>query len=125
VVDSNEQAILAANAAFYAAFVARDGEAMAALWASQTPVTCIHPGWSVLHGRDAVLASWQGILANPEQPRIVAGGAEARILGDMGVVLCRELVAGNPLMATNVFVREDSGWKLVHHQSGPVFRPTE
>jgi hypothetical protein len=36
-------------------------------------------------------------------------------------VICRELVAGSPLVATNVFVLEDEGWKLVHHQSGPVF----
>jgi len=35
-------------------------------------------------------------------------------------VICRELVGGSPLAATNVFVREDGAWRLLHHQSGPV-----
>jgi hypothetical protein len=88
-------------------------------------VTCIHPGWGALHGRTAVLESWHAILANPEQPRIVAGGAEVRLLGDLALVLCRELVGGNPLAATNLFVREAGGWKLLHHHSGPVYRLTD
>jgi hypothetical protein len=42
--------------------------------------------------------------------------------GDTAIVLCRELVGGSPLIATNIFVREDEGWKLLHHQSGPVYQ---
>src|SRR5579883_2287878 len=67
--------VLAANGAFYAAFNARDMDAMASIWAARAPVACIHPGWNVLIGRDAVLDSWRGILSNPEQPRIVSAGA--------------------------------------------------
>src|SRR5688572_590510 len=119
-MSSDEADALTANTAFYAAFAGRDMEAMAALWSHQLTVTCIHPGWQTLSGREDVLRSWQGILANPEQPRIVSGGAEVRIVGDLAVVLCRELVGGNPLVATNVFVREGGAWRLIHHQSGPV-----
>ncbi len=112
--------VLAANAAFYAAFANRDEAAMDALWSRGVPVTCIHPGWNVLVGRDAVMESWEAILSNPEQPRIVGGGAQAQVLGETAIVTCRELVAGNPLAATNVFVREDGRWLLVHHHAGPV-----
>ena len=115
------QAVLAANEAFYAAFNAKDTTAMDALWARTSPVACVHPGWNILSGREEVLASWEGILTNPGQPRIVAGGAEVLLdSGEIAIVTCRELVAGSPLAATNTFLREDGGWKLVHHHSSPV-----
>lgn len=116
-----EGAALAANEAFYRALGAADAEAMDAIWARRAPVTCLHPGWTLLSGREAVLGSWAGILANPNQPRIVGGGASVALLDDgAALVLCREVVSGAPLYATNVFVREDGGWRLVHHHSGPV-----
>lgn len=117
----DEQAVLQANAAFYAAFATRDAAAMDGLWSRRVPVTCIHPGWNVLTGREIVIESWDAILSNPEQPRIVSGGAQATLLGDTAIVICRELVSGNPLAATNVFVRENGTWRLAHHQSGPVY----
>ena len=65
---ADERAVLAANAAFYRAFAERDVAAMDALWARSTPVACIHPGWQVLNGREAVMASWRGILAGVPPP---------------------------------------------------------
>ena len=112
--------VLAANEAFYRAFNQRDMELMSALWASTDDVTCIHPGWNALEGRERVLDSWRSILGNPNQTRIVTGGATVTFQGDVAIVLCRELVGGSPLIATNVFVREIEDWKLLHHQSGPV-----
>ena len=43
-----EAAVLFANEAFYRAFADRDMDAMAALWAADGPVACIHPGWPAL-----------------------------------------------------------------------------
>jgi len=116
----NEDEVLAANEAFYRAFNSKDPEEMDAIWARAIVVTCIHPGWNTLTGRDRVMESWRGILTNPSQPKIVSGGAAVTFLGDAAVVLCRELVAGSPLAATNIYALEDGAWKLVHHQSGPV-----
>lgn len=118
-----EKAVLAANAAFYAAFNQRDMSAMERIWAVRLPVICIHPGWDVLLGREAILESWRSILGNPQQPRIVTGGASVAFVGDMAFVVCRELVGGSRLLATNVFALEDGSWRLVHHQSGPVYSP--
>ena len=112
--------VLVANEAFYRAFNQKDPAAMDAIWARSVEVGCIHPGWNVLRGRDPVMESWRGILSNPVQPKIVTGGATVTVLGDVAIVLCRELVAGSPLAATNVFVLEEGIWRLVHHQSGPV-----
>jgi ketosteroid isomerase-like protein len=115
-----EEEVLATNAAFYAAFAARDVDAMEGLWAQRAPVACIHPGWHALDGRAAVMASWRGILHGPGSPDIVCADAAARVLGDAAFVLCTEELAGGLLVATNVFVREDGTWRLVHHHAGPI-----
>jgi hypothetical protein len=36
------------------------------------------------------------------------------------MVVCRELVGGSALVATNLFVLEGGRWRLFHHHSGPV-----
>jgi ketosteroid isomerase-like protein len=116
----DEADVLAANQAFYAAFNAKDFDAMNALWAQSAAVACVHPGWNVLSGREQVMDSWRAILGNQSQPRVQTGGERAYLLGDVAYVICRELLEGSPLAATNVFVREDGTWRLAHHHSSPV-----
>jgi ketosteroid isomerase-like protein len=118
----DEEQVLAANAAFYAAFAAKDADAMAALWARRAPVACIHPGWHALRGRDAVLASWRSILSGPGAPPISCSDARAHALGDTAFVICIEHIPGVELIATNVFVREDGEWRMVHHHASSVAR---
>jgi hypothetical protein len=118
--DPTAATILAANEAFYRAFNEKDIPGMEALWASSDEIACIHPGWNLLRGREDVMESWQSILSNPGQPRIVIGGATVTLIGEIAIVLCRELVGPMPLAATNIFQLEDGAWKLLHHQSGPV-----
>ncbi len=112
--------VLEANEAFYAAFADRDLDAMAAIWAEAHAVACIHPGWDVLDGRDAVLASWRTILGSDQSPQITCSLAEARVLGDVAFVTCHEAVGSGRLAATNVFVREGGVWRMVHHQATPI-----
>ena len=50
-----EEAVLRANIDFYRAFADRGVEKMDSLWATDTPVAVIHPGWIGLEGRDAQL----------------------------------------------------------------------
>ena len=115
-----ESDVIRANEAFYEAFARRDMGAMDQLWSRTHGVACVHPGWNALRSREEIMASWEAILANAAQPRVVAGGAEAIVIGDAAIVLCREFVGGAPLLATNVFAREDGRWRMVHHHSGPV-----
>lgn len=112
-------AVLAANAAFYRAFAAADIEAMTGLWAEVAPVACIHPGWGLLSGRREVLESWRRIFANAP-PDILCHGARAFLLDEAAYVVCFEIMSEGVLIATNVFVREAGGWRIVHHQAGPT-----
>lgn len=122
---SNAAAVLFANDAFYAAFVGRDADAMDELWARIVPVSCLHPGWPPLHGREAVVQSWRDILANPDAPAIRCDSARAYLLGEAAHVICAERLPEGDLAATNVFVREAGLWKMVHHHSSPAPMPPE
>lgn len=120
---STEREVLTANAHFYRAFRERDVAAMERAWSSVHPVACIHPGWEVLHGRDEVLASWQAILENPSAPEVDCAESVAVVLGETAYVTCVELLGPDvELVATNLFVRENGDWKLVHHQAAPFAR---
>lgn len=114
------RAVLAANEAFYAAFNTKNAAAMEECWARSFPVACTHPGWNAIEGREGVLDSWRAIMANPEQPKVFTGAAQAFVRGELAFVVCRELVSGTPLSATNVFVLEDGDWRLAHHHSSTV-----
>ena len=117
-----ELEVLEANSAFYRAFTARDAAAMEALWARSAPVACVHPGWDALRGRDAVMESWRSILGG-DAPRVRCTRASAHVLGAAAFVVCHETMEGARLVATNVFVREDGAWRMVHHQAGGLAQP--
>ena len=117
---SENEAVLFANEAFYHAFRGCDLEAMAEVWASEAFVTCIHPGWDAVNGRQDVLDSWESIMAGGNAPNIHCRGARAHLYDNTATVICFEEISGSFLIATNIFVREHSRWKMVHHQAGPT-----
>jgi ketosteroid isomerase-like protein len=115
---SERSAITFANDAFYHAFANRDLEIMDALWSRETHVTCIHPGWGLLSGRDDVMESWQAILTNPNTPDITFTNGPVQIIGDLAYVIGYERFDQNVLAATNIFIRESGRWMIIHHQAG-------
>ena len=125
---ATENEVLASNEAFYDAFNTRDLSAMDRLWAERSPVVCLHPGSTALHGRTQVIRSWKAILASEGAPRVAVEGPRVVMLGDTAMVLCYERVTdpatgtGAVLAATNVFVREAGEWRLVHHHSSAIGR---
>lgn len=118
-------AVLFANESFYAAFTGRDFETMNEVWSEREAISCIHPGWTALAGREAVMESWRAILGNPQSPRVRASHAAATVLGDVAYVVCYEHLSDAILVATNIFVRENDWWRLVHHQAGTSPPPAE
>lgn len=112
--------LLRANREFYRAFAAGDYVAMDRLWSEHVDSTCVHPGWEVLRGRDRVMASWRGILRRPLPVR--SRDEVATVLGEVGVIICVEVLPEGELVATNVFVLEQGRWRMLHHQAGLIAR---
>jgi hypothetical protein len=116
---TDEDANLAATAAYYRAFRGADFACMSDIWADDD-VSCVHPGWPVLIGRQNVSQSYCNILGNPmQQPiahqdeQVLASGVEAR-------VLCCEIVGELALAATNGFRPINGAWRMIHHQASPI-----
>jgi ketosteroid isomerase-like protein len=124
----DEVAVGAANDAFYAAFEARDLDAMDAVWEHSDRVWCTHPGWPRLLGWEAVRRSWGDIFGGPQQLQFVLTAVEVGVRGDVGWVhLDENLLDGartGTVAALNLFVRGDDGrWAVIgHHGSGVVTR---
>jgi hypothetical protein len=117
---TDTDAVLNANLDFYRAFNERSLKAMEALWATAAPVLCVHPGWTAVTGREPVLQSWRAILANPDAPRVMCHDDRAFLYGDVAIVQCEEELDTGHLIATNMFIRENGNWKMIHHQASPL-----
>jgi len=122
---SDSDAILAANAAYYRAFASGDFATMSSIWADDG-VSCVHPGWPALIGRDAVLDSYRDILHSANRVRIAYRDDTAIVAGEEARVLCVEIVEGAAaLAATNCYRRVDGAWRMTHHQASPIAAPLE
>ena len=121
--------------AFYQAFEAKDVDAMMAAWADDEDIVCVHPGGPRLVGYDAVRAAWEQIFAN--DPRLSFRLEEIVVVETVGLALQSAVeqihladgTARGTAIATNVFLRTPSGWRIVcHHASAapptPVTAPS-
>ena len=123
--DPAAAAVRAANAAFYAAFEARDLDAMSDVWEHTDRTSCVHPGWPILSGWASVAASWFALFDGPQRLQFIVTDEQVHVAGDTAWVTCNEnlLQAGGTqtVAATNVFVRGDGdAWRLVHHHGSPL-----
>jgi ketosteroid isomerase-like protein len=114
-----------ANARFYRAFETLDIQEMDRVWVHGAHAACVHPGWPLLRGWDAVRASWERIFQNTEEMRFTLGGVSVNVGGDVAWVTCTEnilsevngRVSVTAILATNLFERDADGWRLVHHHA--------
>lgn len=124
MTDDTIAAVREANQAFYDAHEARDIEAMIAVWHPGDELVCVHPGWPILRGREAVLESWRRILSGPGPNQFILTNESIDVRGDVAwVTLDENLVdrgATGTVAATNAFVTVAGEWKLILHHGSPV-----
>jgi ketosteroid isomerase-like protein len=121
-------AVLASNRAFYAAFEARDLDAMSSLWEHSDRVACTHPGWTTLRGWGAVSASWFALFRGPQTLQFILTNEQANVAGDTAWVTVDENLisgeGGSTVASVNVFVRDGIDWRVVVHHGSPVMGTT-
>jgi ketosteroid isomerase-like protein len=134
-------AVHVANQELYSAVETADLDRMAAVWVDEpyaASAVCVHPGWPAIQGRSEVLRSWAAIMANTSYIQFFLTDIEVEIAGEVAIVTCAENIltgvgggaaesalAGGHVVATNVFRRTPSGWRLWVHHASPVIAPRE
>ena len=112
------------EAAFYEAIARADLVALMSVWADDEEIVCIHPTGQRLSGTAAIRDSWRSIFANNPRLKVrlsrvlrwnsmllaVHNVVETLYIGD-------EQKAHGPMLATNVFQRGATGWRLLAHHS--------
>jgi ketosteroid isomerase-like protein len=116
-----------AATAFYRAFEAKDIDAMMAAWAEDEEIVCVHPGGPRLVGFDAVRVGWEQIFAG--ETKLLFRLEELVVLETVGMALqsaIEQVTVGNDpaprgtAIASNVFLRTPSGWRIVLHHASPA-----
>jgi ketosteroid isomerase-like protein len=111
--------------AFYQAFESKDIDAMMQAWADDEEIVCVHPGGTRHVGYDAVRAAFEQIFAGDAKLRFRLD--QVVMLETVGLALqsaVEQVYTGETdvhgsVVATNVFMRTPSGWRLVCHHASP------
>jgi ketosteroid isomerase-like protein len=125
---ADTNAIKAANAAFYSALSARDISAMERIWAKDEQVSNIFSAAKTpSFGPSAIKADYEDLFKRlGDAPSLVMAEPFVRQQGDMALVIGVEaaqvkLPNGDLAkffpVATNVFVKRDAQWLMVHHHT--------
>ena len=130
-------AVLAANAAFYAALELCDLDAMSDVWEQSERAVVTHPGWPMLRGWASVKESWAAIFRNTNFIQFVLTDEHCAVGGDTAWVTVEENIlqatgatgesaadsehlSGSRAVSTNIFVSDGTRWRLVVHHASPL-----
>ena len=116
-----------AESAFYEAFEKGDLDAMMGVWADDDDIVCVHPGGQRLAGAEQIREAWRQIFAAGQTLRFRL--CEPHALNGMTLVVhsvyeqitsTGEARARQPVIATNVYMRTENGWRMVVHHASPA-----
>ncbi len=115
------------EAAFYDALQRGDVDALMACWADEEDVFCVHPGGPRLVGVAAIRSAFEQMFANggaiharPSHVRRVESlGASVHNVLERIEVLTVEGPRHAFVLATNVYLKTELGWRLVAHHASP------
>jgi ketosteroid isomerase-like protein len=116
-----------AEQGFYRAFERADLAEMMAVWAEEEDIVCIHPGGTRRSGAVEVRESWRQIFASGQTLKFqlaATRGYTARTICVHSVfehvTVVGEQRPPTPLLATNIYVLTERGWRLYLHHASPA-----
>ena len=114
------------EAEFYEALQRGDIEALMGVWSDDEDIVCVHPGGPRIVGAAAIRATFDSIFANgpisvhPEKLRTVnTGHCAVHNLMERVDISTDEGPNTAWVIATNVYIKTDHGWRLVAHHASP------
>jgi uncharacterized protein (TIGR02246 family) len=124
---SELDAVKAADQALYAAFSARDINAMEKVWANTSDAQILGPrnksfvaGWdNIKKGLEGLFATFPELNVSITEPRFVVVGTVAWVTGIEQAQRKDKAgtSSGGSNLVTNIFQKQDGRWLLVHHHS--------
>jgi len=125
---SDKDLILEVNTRFYQALGTRDLELMGTVFVHDHRAGCMHPGWVMLQGWEAIRQSWENVFDPEDQLEIKLHNLSVEIEGNAAWVTCvqeltyikRDPVMMNVSVSTNIFEKNESGWQMIIHQASPM-----
>ncbi|HEV8520548.1 MAG TPA: nuclear transport factor 2 family protein [Burkholderiales bacterium] len=120
-----------AEAAFYESIERSDLETMMTVWADDDDIVCVHPGAARASGVAQVRESWRQIFAGGQalrfrlrHPQTVNGMTLVVHSVYEQISIAGEARTHGPVVATNVYMRTENGWRMVvHHASAAPSSP--
>ena len=114
------------EAQFYEALRDGDIDKLMTLWSDDDEIVCVHPGGPRLVGYDAIRNAWEQIFAGDARLKFRLEQAIAIDTVGLAVQSAIEhvtLADGGTrglAVATNVFMRTPTGWRIVCHPASPA-----
>ncbi len=116
-----------AESAFYEALTKSDLDSMMAVWADDDDIYCVHPNGARLSGVEQVRESWRQIFASGQTLRFQLR-EQQHVQGMMlsvhsvyeHITVAGEPRPRGPVIATNVYLRTERGWRMVAHHASPA-----
>jgi ketosteroid isomerase-like protein len=124
----DRQEVEAVNLAFYRALESQEIERLEELWAHESWVRCVHPGWDLIAGWPRVRESWVRIFEGGQKMRAYPTDITVQVEGNLAWVTCTENITvfdnasfdTAQAAATNLFIRRDGRWLMIHHHASPI-----
>ena len=119
-----------AESAFYEALAKADLDAMMAVWGDDDDIYCVHPNGARLTGVESVRESWRQIFASGQTLRFQL--RESQVVQGMmlavhsvyeHITIAGEARPRGPMIATNIYLRTERGWRMVAHHASPAPAP--
>ena len=122
-MSNEEESVLESNKNFYRAIQSLDLSEMESIWLPEEWVRCVHPGWDLIEGWEAIRESWQRIFKNTRYLRVSVSLQSVRVENSQAWVCCTEKIftasegrfENAHVQATNIFLLSGGAWYLVHH----------
>ena len=114
-----------AEAEFYDALREADLDRLMAMWADDEEIACVHPGGPRVVGTVAVRAGFEAVLVNgpvhieiADVRRLDTGDCAVHHVTEQVQMMGKRGLQTAYVMVTNVYVRQEDGWRMVcHHAS--------